>query len=222
MTLPETVWIGDREPRSITVSSPQLIGRGYRDYHRFAIADRRSAEAGFPLERDVLRSGRVVGVLALDLERDEVVLTRQFRIGGHLATRRSEMIEIVAGRVDPDEMLESAARRECIEEIGLTPLSMLRLFDFLPAPALADEVMTLFLAHIDAGAAPVRAGASYEGEDIEVVRCPIGQAIQLMKRNEIQSGPTIIALQWLQLSFASLHDSIPQPHGDEVSSSAPR
>ncbi|MCA6125192.1 NUDIX hydrolase [Bradyrhizobium sp. WSM 1704] len=194
---------GDREPRSITVSPPQLIGRGYRDYHRFVVTERPTTEAGTTFERDVLRSGRVVGVLALDPERDELVLTRQFRIGGHLATGRGEMIEIVAGRVDPGETPEAAARRECIEEIGLTPLSMTRLFDFLPAPALTDEVMTLFLARVDAAAAPMRAGASHEGEDIEVIRCPISRAIDLMKRNEIQSAPTIIVLQWLQLaSFA--------------------
>jgi ADP-ribose pyrophosphatase len=210
MILPEIVGAGrgDREPRSITVSPPQLIGCGYRDYHRFTVADRQRDAVGATFERDVLRSGRVVGVLTLDLERDEVVLTRQFRIGGHLATGRSEMIEIVAGRVDPGETFEAAARRECIEEIGLTPLSMLRLFDFLPAPALSDEVMTLFVARVDSAAAPVRAGAPDEGEEIEVVCCPIAQAVELLKRNEIQSAPTIIALQWLQLSFPSLHDSI--------------
>ncbi|WP_063695665.1 NUDIX domain-containing protein [Bradyrhizobium embrapense] len=207
MTLPNLVG-GDREPRSITVSPPQPIGRGYRNYHRFAVADRQGTEVGATYERDVLRSGRVVGVLAIDLERDEVVLTRQFRIGGHLATGRGEMIEIVAGGVDPGETSEAAARRECVEEIGLMPLSMKRLFDFLPAPALTDEIMTLFLARVDAAAAPVRAGAPNDGEDIAVIRYRIGRAIELVNGNEIQSAPTILALQWLQLSFSSVDSSI--------------
>lgn len=87
------------------------------------------------------------------------------------------MIEIVAGRVDPGETFEAAARRECIEEIGLTPLRMVQLFGFLAAPGLSDEIMTLFLALVDAVGAPDRAGTVDEGEEIDVVRCAPSQPV---------------------------------------------
>jgi 8-oxo-dGTP pyrophosphatase MutT (NUDIX family) len=71
------------------------------------------------VERDVLKWGRVVGVLALDPVREEVVLTRQFRLGAYLALGECETLEIVAGRVDCEEDAADAARRECLEEIGV-------------------------------------------------------------------------------------------------------
>jgi ADP-ribose pyrophosphatase len=150
-------------------------------------------------DRDVLRSGNVVGVLPVDPRSREVVLIRQFRLGAHLATARGMMVEIPAGTVDPGETIERAARRECLEETGLEPVRLSRLFGFLPAPALSDEFMTLFIALVDAAQAPERGGAGHEGEDLEVVRCTIDSATHLIERDELHSGPTVIALQWLEL-----------------------
>ena len=64
-----------------------------------------TAADGRPVEqqRDVLLAGKVVAVLPLDLARDEIVLIRQFRLSAHLANGRGDMVEIVAGRVEPDE-----------------------------------------------------------------------------------------------------------------------
>jgi ADP-ribose diphosphatase len=71
-------------PAAAHVSAPRTIGQGYRSYQKHEIAlPGGSATTG--IERDVLRSGRVVGVLPIDLRRDEVVLMRQFRLGGHIA-----------------------------------------------------------------------------------------------------------------------------------------
>jgi ADP-ribose pyrophosphatase len=188
---------GDRSSGAARISSPRTIGDGYRAYHRFTV--RTSDETAGAFDRDLLRSGAVVGVLPLDLRSGEVILVRQFRLGGHLALCRGEMLEIPAGRVDAGETLEQAARRECLEETGLTPTRLDRLFGFLPAPALSDEHMTVFLAEVDASKAPKRAGASHEGEDVEVIRCGIATALKLIERGEIHSGPTILCLQWLAL-----------------------
>jgi ADP-ribose pyrophosphatase len=107
------------------------------------------------------------------------------------------MIEIVAGRVDPGESPEDAARRECHEEIGTLPLKLTRLIGFAPAPALSDEFMILFLAHVDAGKIPAWAGNPCENEEIAVVRYTITEAIGMLDAGLLHSGPTIIALQWL-------------------------
>jgi ADP-ribose pyrophosphatase len=187
---------GDR-PCSVVLSEAERLGAGFRSFDRFLVSkpDRNGAPAIF--EREVLKSGLVVGVLPVDFQRQEVVLTRQFRLGGHLALDRGEMIEIAAGRVDPGEHPEDAARRECHEEIGTSPLKLRRLVGFTPAPALSDEFMILFLAHVDAGKIPGWAGNPYENEEIAVVRHSIGEAVRLLEAGLLHSGPTIIALQWL-------------------------
>jgi ADP-ribose pyrophosphatase len=188
-------------PSSAGLSAPQTLARGFRSYERFAVTLREPAAAGTSFEREVLRSGRVVGVLPVDFIRGQIVLIRQFRLGGHLALDRGEMLEIAAGRVDPGEQPEDAARRECHEETGTWPAALTRLFDFCPAPALSDELMTLFLAHVDASRVSPRAGLAHENETTAVTRYSVAEAIQLLQSGELYSGPTVIALQWLARSW---------------------
>jgi ADP-ribose pyrophosphatase len=189
---------GDRRC-AIVLSEAERLGAGFRSFDRFLVskADRNGAPATF--EREVLKSGVVVGVLPVDFQRQQVVLTRQFRLGGHLALDRGDMIEIVAGRVDPGESPEDAALRECHEEIGTSALKLKRLAAFTPAPALSDEFMILFLAHVDAGTIPAWAGNPCENEEIAVVRLTIIEAIEMLEAGLLHSGPTIIALHWLAL-----------------------
>src|SRR3954468_23735594 len=171
---------GDRSC-SVVLSEAEQLGAGFRIFDRFLVAkpDRNGAPATF--EREVLKSGVVVGVLPVDFQRQQIVLTRQFRLGGHLALDRGDMIEIVAGRVDPGESPEDAARRECHEEIGTSALKLTRLAGFTPAPALSDEFMILFLAHVDAGKIPFWAGNPCENEEIAVVRHTIAEAMGMLK-----------------------------------------
>lgn len=182
---------------SAVLSKAERLGTGFRSYDRFVVSrpDRNGQRATF--EREVVRSGFVVGVLPIDFQRQQVVLTRQFRLGGHLAFDRGEMVEIAAGRIDSGECPEDAARRECHEEIGTHPLKLTRLFGFTPAPALSDEFMILFLAHIDASKTSNWAGIPHENEEIAVVRHSVADAIEMLKAGLLHSGPTIIALQWL-------------------------
>lgn len=194
----------DRIQPSVIVAEPQALGRGYRDYERFSVGLVESGGKPVIFERDVLRCGRVVGVLALDPEREEVVLIRQFRLGAYLAIGESETLEIVAGRVDPGEDAASAARRECFEEIGVEPVRLVSVLELSAAPAWSDEFMTLFLAAVDARQVPSRAGSSHEQEQIAVVRCKIDQATGLIAEKAVHSAPTVIALQWLELNRESI------------------
>lgn len=189
-------------PCEAGLSPPETLATGFRSYHRFWVTLHDPNRAELTFDRELLRSGAVVGVLPVDFSRGQIVLTRQFRLGGHLALNRGEMLEIVAGRIDQGEQPEDAARRECCEEIGISPISLVRLLEFCPAPALSDEVMTLFLAHVDARRVPSAAGLAHENEEIAVICCPIAEAIELAESGKFHSGPTILALQWLGRNWA--------------------
>jgi ADP-ribose pyrophosphatase len=182
---------------AVHLSGPETLARGFRTYERFSVTPQPTGAAETCFEREVLRSGPVVAVLPVDFVRREILLIRQFRLGGHLALDRGEMVEIAAGRVDPGEQVEDAARRECYEETGTWPVALTRLFEFCPAPALSDELMTLFVAHVDASRVSGRAGLAHENEKIAVIRISVADAIQLAVSGELCSGPTVIALQWL-------------------------
>ena len=82
------------------MSAPERPAKGFFDYQRFQVTLPAGAQT-----RDVVRAGKVVAVLPLDLERGEIVMIRQFRPAAHLANGKGEMVEIVAGRVEPGEQL---------------------------------------------------------------------------------------------------------------------
>lgn len=188
------------------MSAPLTIGRGYMAYERYEISVARDNEAPLVQRRDVLRASRVAAVLLLDLDRDEAVLIRQFRLPAHLATGRGEMVEIVAGRVDPGENAIAAASRECVEEIGLAPSRLLELFSVLSTPGVIDEFVTFFLGFVDASKLPQRGGIDHETEDTRPFAVPIGAAIAALDKGEIFNALLVTALQWLALHRDRLPD----------------
>src|SRR5450759_457305 len=187
-------------PADVALSAPERRAKGYRDYLRYRLTLKAADGAPVTQIRDVLLGGKVVAVLPIDLARGEVVLIRQFRLPAHLANGRGDMIEMVAGRVEAGEQLAAAARRECIEEIGVAPSELVELFSYLTTPGLTDEEVTVFLAAIDAARVPARSGAATEGEQIGTVRVSIDAAIAALNQGEMRNGPLVIVLQWLALN----------------------
>jgi len=182
----------------VELSAPETPAKGFFDYQRFRV----TLPAGTQT-RDVVRAGKVVALLPLDLERGEIVMIRQFRPAAHLANGKGELIEIVAGRVEPGEQLMETARRECEEEIGVAPSALVELFSYLPTPGLTDEEVTFFVAAIDASRVPRRTHPT-EGEYIEVMRVPIDTAIAAFNEGTMHNGPLVVGLLWLALNRGRL------------------
>lgn len=191
-------------PTPVTLGAVEVLGEGFRPYERHHFTTDGPDGAPRTYDRDVLRAGEVVGVLPVDLARREVVLIRQFRLAAHLATGKGELVEIVAGRVDPGETARTCALRECHEEIGLSPTRIIPLMTLLIAPAFADEIMTLFVAQVDARDVPLLAGEAEEGEVIRPFRVSFEAAKAMLRRGAVSFAPLIIALQWLELNEARL------------------
>ena len=186
-------------PADVSVSPPTVLAKGFHDLERFSVTLRSPDGETLSSLRDVLRVGKVTAVLPIDLARDELVLIRQFRVAAHLATGRGELIEIVAGHVEAGETPAQAAMRECVEEIGVRPKALYKMFEFLPAPGSIDEYATVFLGVVDAAGVPERAGAADEKEATRPMRVPIGTAIAALERGAMHNGFLILALQWLAL-----------------------
>jgi ADP-ribose pyrophosphatase len=193
-------------PVEATLGKPDLLGRGIYRFERYRVAlPGRGPEA---LTRDVVRVGRVVVILPIDLERDEIVLLRQFRLGAHLAIGMGDMVEVPAGRAERGEDLIEAARRECLEEIGVAPEKLVPLFELLPSPGMSDEHMTFFLGTVDASKIAARAGAADEHEETHPMRAPIKRALAALASGTLHYGAAVIALQWLALSRRRLADIV--------------
>ena len=182
----------------VALNEPELLAKGFRAYKRYRLAITSEDGALIEQTRDVVDGGKVVAVLPIDLARNEIVLIRQFRLPAHLRNGKGDLVEIVAGRVEPGEALAVAARRECAEEIGVEPTVLAELFSYLTTPGLTDEEVTVFLAAIDASR--VAACTQTGGEMIRTLRVPIDAALDALAHNAIRNGPAIMALQWLALN----------------------
>jgi ADP-ribose pyrophosphatase len=183
----------------VALDGPEDRGGGKYRYQRYRVT-----AGGQTVERDVVRVGPVVVVIPVDLQRNEVVMLRQFRLGAHLAIGRGEQVELPAGHVEAGEAAIDAARRECLEEIGVAPDVLVPLFGMLPSPGMSDEHQTFFLGVVDAAKAADRAGAAHEHEDTRPFRVPIGRAIDALAQGGMQYGATVLGLQWLALNRARL------------------
>jgi ADP-ribose pyrophosphatase len=203
LVLPANPIADDRA--DVVIAGREVLAEGFRRYERLRV--RRSGE-NVPRPLDVLRTGPAAAVLPIDPGRDEVVLLRQFRLAAHLANGRGNLVEIVAGHVEADEQPAEAARRECVEEIGLAPGLLVELFTYLTSPGMSDEEITLFLGVVDASGVPERAGAAAEHEETVPMRVPIDAALAALAAGTVRNGPLIIALQWLALNRGRLSEIV--------------
>jgi ADP-ribose pyrophosphatase len=196
--------LADR-PVEISLSKPEPLGNGFRAYERYRYALPGDARPD-ARTHDALRFGPVVGVLPIDLERDEVVVLRQFRLPAHLANGNGELIEIVAGHVEAGEESARAAHRECLEEIGVAPKKVVQLFTYLPTPGASDEEITFFVGFVDASQVPERAGLAVEQEDTRPMRVSIDAALAALNEGRMRNGLLILALHWLALNRGRLKE----------------
>ena len=190
----------------VVLTGPEDRGGGLYRYQRYGVG-----LDGAQLERDVVRVGRVVVIIAVDLDRDEIVLIREFRLGAHLATGKGDVVELPAGRVERGEDWAVAARRECVEEIGVAPQALVPVFTVMPSPGMSDELMTFFLATVDASKVPERAGAAHEQESTRPLSVPIDRALAALAAGGMHYGAAVFGLQWLALNRSRLRDLVHAP-----------
>ena len=153
----------------------------------FAIdRDRVRTRNGRDVVVDIVRHPRSVVLVPIP-EPGHVVLIRQYRY----AVNR-DLWELPAGSVDPGEEPEAAARRECHEEIGQVPDTIVRLTALYPTPGYCDEEMIFF--RLSGLTRPEQAAAVDEDEDIEPKTFTLADAREMVRRGEIVDMKTVVGL----------------------------
>lgn len=124
-----------------------------------------------------------------------VALVRQYR---HAAVRY--LLEIPAGTLSPPERPEEGAARELEEELGVVAQQLEKLVEFFVSPGFLEEKMWVYLA---TGLTPI-AQRLEDDEALEIVRMPIGRALEMITDGEIEDAKTIIGLM-----MAATHLGLP-------------
>lgn len=186
------------------------IDRPYAKF--FAVEDWRVAwrrfdgAMGAPADRAVFVMADAVTVLPYDPIQDRVLLIEQFRTGplarGDAAAWQ---LEAIAGRIDPGETPEEAARREAMEEAGLTLTDLIPVAGYYPSPGAITEYLYSYVALTDLpdGSAGVF-GVADEAEDIRGHLIPFDRMMDLVATGEIANAPLILTALWLQRERARL------------------
>jgi ADP-ribose pyrophosphatase len=114
-----------------------------------------------------------------------VVLVRQYRYAA-----ATELLEIPAGTLEPDEVPEDCARRELEEETGYKCKEMKKMMEIFLAPGYSTEKIHIYLAK---GLTETKTRLE-EDERIDVERVPIAAALEMAKSGKIQDAKTISGL----------------------------
>jgi nudix-type nucleoside diphosphatase (YffH/AdpP family) len=153
--------------------------------------------------RVVTRAGFVMGdavtVLPWDPVRDRVLLVEQFRYAPWLRGDPNPWsLEPIAGRIDPGETPQAAARREAAEEARLALGELHLVGRYYPSPGAVTEYLISYVAEADLpdSAAGV-AGLAAEAEDIRAHVIPFERLMALVATGEAANGPLLVSALWL-------------------------
>ena len=158
------------------------------------------------VNRATFISGDAVTVLPYDPVRDRVLLVEQFRAGPFARGDANPwQLEAIAGRIDPGETPEEAARREAVEEAGLVLGALLPVAHYYPTPGAKTEFLYSYVALCDLpdGSAGVF-GVEGEAENIRGHLVSFERLMELVASGEASNAPVVLTALWLQRERARL------------------
>lgn len=162
----------------------------------------REFDGGFSREakRAIFVSGDAVTVLPYDPVRDRVLLVEQFRMGPFgRGDPQPWLLEPIAGRIDPGETPQEAARREAQEEAGIILSELIPIMGYYPSPGAKAEYQHAFLALTDLpDSVATVGGEAQEVENIKGHLLPFAAMMDLVTSGEINNAPMLISALWLQ------------------------
>jgi len=165
-----------------TLASEQVFDGQLLKVHR----DRVRLPSGDESVREWIAHPGAVVVLAV-LDNGKLLFERQYRY-----PVRRVMLELPAGKIDPQEHPLDTARRELKEETGYKAKSWRHLGTLHTCIGYSDEHIEIFLAR----------GLSYVGEApdhsevLEIHELMLSDALLAVRDGEITDGKTVAALLW--------------------------
>ncbi|MCI5534604.1 MAG: NUDIX hydrolase [Firmicutes bacterium] len=124
-------------------------------------------------------------VLAAVTGEGKLVMVRQYR-----KPAGRVMLEVPAGKIDPGESAEAAAKRELKEETGYTAGKIKFLMQFYPSVGYSEEILYLYLC---TDLTPGETNFD-ENEAIDIEEYEISRLHRMVMDGDIQDAKTIIAI----------------------------
>jgi ADP-ribose pyrophosphatase len=124
-----------------------------------------------------------VGVV-IENDNDEILLIQSYRY-----VTNSIGWEIPAGGIEEGETLEEAAKRETLEETGYTVTEPQLIYTFNPSNGMSDAVFNIVKCKAISGI------DDFDKNEVKECRwIPISEIREMIGRNEVKCGPSLIGL----------------------------
>lgn len=189
----------EQEPRILSLET------AHRGFSTFMLAQVRLKD-GAEVRREIEHHGDAVGLLAYDPRRRSALLIRLFRVAPLYLGLEPERTEVPAGLVDPGETPDAAAKREALEETGVSVDALERVATVWSCPALSTERVTLYLAPCSLEGRVGGGGKDGEHENITVLEVPLRDLALDAAAGRIGDHKLLILIQALQLRRPDLFD----------------
>lgn len=204
-TTPETTPDAVRQPSRVEILSRREVYRGRATVEEITLRQTRRDGSAQDLTREVVRYGsNVVAVLPIDIARGCLLLCRQLRVPMLIDQNDPYPLEVCAGRLEQGEDPEEGARRELLEEFGVTARTLTHVMASYTSPGILGARADLYLAAYDGTSRAAGGGLADEGEDIAVIELSFADAAALLMKGSLRDAKSVILLQHLMLRHPAL------------------
>jgi nudix-type nucleoside diphosphatase, YffH/AdpP family len=150
--------------------------------------------------REAYDRGNGAVILLYNAKKNDVVLTRQFRMPTFLnGNEDGMMVEACAGILEKGNA-EETIKMEVEEETGYKIEKVQKVFEAYMSPGSVTEILYFFIGQYEESMKiSDGGGADDETENIEVLELSFRKALEMMKSGEIRDAKTIMLLQYAQL-----------------------
>ncbi|WP_127141530.1 NUDIX domain-containing protein [Flagellimonas marinaquae] len=150
--------------------------------------------------REAYDRGNGAVILLYNVEKETVVLTKQFRMPTYVnGNTDGMMIEACAGILEKGNA-EETIKMEVEEETGYKIDHVKKVFESYMSPGSVTEILYFFIgAYEDGMKVSEGGGADDETENIEVLEMGFNEALGMVKSGEIRDAKTIMLLQYAQI-----------------------
>ncbi|MGH1349795.1 MAG: NUDIX domain-containing protein [Methyloligellaceae bacterium] len=153
----------------------------------------------FTVTREVHDHGNSVTVLPVDRKRKTAILIGQWRLPAWVNNYRQRLWEAPAGMLEENEIPESCAIREALEETGYEVSNLKFICNTFASPGMMTERVSIFLADYSPETRKnTTLGLKDEGEDIELREFSFNELFTMLDKGEIHDAVTAIAIYALR------------------------